>query len=274
MLATLIIAALLVLVITALAPPIIFPKPALSIYGIYITSYWRLDEESGIRFDMKGPVDLTNGGTAVTFTTGVITNAAASFNEALGRSLMNGLVPGTNQGPVTLQLTNNSWTMFTWVWPVDDGMGAAPPYGVCGKWLESGNTEYAFVIEANSKATIKSIGNNGFDTPTEYFVTTTNIVTANAWNFMVATYNLTTLTLSISLNNSPFVVSNPNVPSNWSHWAPMRIGGIDSITWIGLNGHQDETAIFKGYAFTQADVAYWWNGGAGRDPTVPCGFTR
>jgi len=265
-------AGLLALVSSLKAPPFMGPAPSANPYALYITAYWRLDETTGNRLDMKGSVTLTNGGTQVGYTAGVVTNAAASFAESIGRSLLNGMVPGTNQGPAVLQLTNSSWTVFAWVWPVDDGMGSAPPYGVWGKWDEAGNTEYCTVIESNSKVRIYSIGNDGFDSPATYYAESAGTVTANGWNFIVGVYDQALQTLKVSLNNSAFDTTT-SVPSNWSSWAPLSIGGIDSITYVGLNGHQDETAIFKGYAFTAADVAYWWNGGAGRDPTVPCGFS-
>lgn len=275
-----------------LAPPILFPVATVAVdsysnYKTYIASYWRLDTNSttGVRIDSKGSVNLTNPpGFIISYATNtIVTNAILFLGGNWTAGIFNGKENnGTNDGPASLNMTNSSYTLMTWFWVLNDGMGAAPPYGVFGKWDDDGPAtpeycrDYCITVDAANTVSIRHSANDGFDSPTEYFVSSTNTVTDNAWNFIVGVYDKDAQKLYISLNGSPlYDGGSANVPVNWTSHAPLALGFLDGITWLYPNDcKEDETAIFKGYAFTSADVTFWYNSGNGRDPTVPCGLTR
>lgn len=272
MLATLIIAALLVLIISALAPPIIFPKPPdKCLY--HPLFYARLDEtNNGNRIDAIRGLLLTNPpGFNVSYETNtIVTNATVFTTYTASAGLFSGQeTGGTNNGPAYLRMTNSSYTLMTWFWPYDDGMGAAPPYGVFGKWDDDGDvglnfsTEYCLQISAANQAVIHHYGNDGFDTPVDFFLASTNTVSTNAWNFIVAGYDLSKGKLFISLNGSEVIYSGPNIPSNWSTNGPLALGWLDGAVPYANACKMDETGIW-GCVWSTNDVAYMYNGGLGR----------
>lgn len=256
MLATLIIAALLVLVVTALAPPVIFPgKEAKS----YLIAYWNFDEASGNRGDSIGSLTITNLPLATTSSVGgKVGNAAKYDGGGVSAGLWNGQKTGSFDSPQALEMTNQTYSVAGWFWIPDDNMGQEPPYGLMGKAAESQGMDWWLTCDADNKVTFHHNGNDGFNNRIEYGVSSSAAVISNDWNFVVATYSTNTTKLAISLNSSAFVESSAGVPSNWTTTnAPLGMGSIDSITWLTLaNGYQDETGVWVGYALNFADAQF------------------
>lgn len=271
----------LLLITTAVAPPFLFIPPT---EQSFLLAYFKLDEAStGDRTNVVW-TDLFN--IPINSTTCVVTNgtgwstpyvAGKKGNAINPNFLSSGLVngkwfAGVDNGPLFLAMTNHSYTLSCWVYPNNDGMGTAPPYGVFGKWDEATEMEYCILIDENSKVNFRHWGDDGFGTPVEYGVISSTAVYSNDWNFVVATYDTNTMTMSLWVTNNNAVGSFTqvtNVTSSWSYTAtnsttPFYLGTLDSIVYWQLNGYLDEVGIWQGYAFTDADFKFMWNNNVGR----------
>lgn len=103
-----------------------------------LVSYWKLDEESGTRYDVFGGNDLTDNNT-VGYTSGIIGNAAdfiSANNEYLSHS-----------DNASLSTGDIDFTVSAWIVPDTDCEDRS---GLVGKWyVSSGRREYLLFCDNN-----------------------------------------------------------------------------------------------------------------------------
>lgn len=213
-----------------------------------IVAYWKLDEESGTRFDEVGSNDLADNNT-VLFDTGIIGNAA-DFELSNTEYLSIADNADLSMGDIDFSIT---------LWVNMESDGSVDMY-ILNKW-EGSDREY-FLRYTQSTDTFTFRIRNGDDSG-NINVSWSATLTTGVWYFVFIYHDATANEIGISINDGIVVTIAASLG--------VRDGTADfglGVTDVGttpsdpFDGLIDEGGIWK-RVLTGAEVTELYNGGAG-----------
>jgi len=196
-----------------------------------LISCWDLDEASGTRYDAYGTNDLTDNNT-VGQAAGVV-DYAATYIEANSETL----------SVSALSVYDDSFSVSFWLYPTDFSGYDYHIYQAGSISIQTGTSEN-ILFRVGDGDTLVTLAN-----------TAANTVDINTWNFIAITFDSSTDTGTIYINNdSP--VGNSNAVNNASSSDDFKMGYYGS-------GRLDVVQIYSGVLISD-DIAWLYNSGAGR----------
>lgn len=208
-----------------------------------LTSYWKLEETSGTRYDSHGSNNLTDNNT-VLYSSAVQGNGA-EFVAASAEYLS---IPSTTQFQLDLGAENFSVSLW---FNADTVSGVQ---GLIGKYNNS-STNKPWLIYLNGTSLVFLVGSQGAA------VTSSTTISANTWYHVVATADTS--------NNYKLYVNagTPNTGSGASSTGTTGIdfciGAYNSGSSGRFDGTIDEVGIWDGALLSSTDVSTLYNSGAG-----------
>lgn len=199
-------------------------------------SYWKLDSLGATTPDSVGGRDLTVVGSP-TSVSGKISNAVQN-------------VPTSGYLRSTDAAFGFGDTDFTWrFWLMQPAVGTA---GLIQK--KDGSTPFdGYKFQTDTTNGPQLYCENG----TGAFVVNSGVILSNGvWNMIVGYHDAANNLIGISVNNSAFVTLGYTVGTGFP--------STDLVTSTNGDCVLDEIGIWTGKVFSQAEVDYEWNGGAGR----------
>jgi len=222
-----------------------------------LVSYWKLDEESGVRYDAFGDNDMTAYNTPG-YGTGIINNSMRvvhANNE--------GLYHVDNE---YLSVDGVDFTISAWV----NFSDTSDIYGMIAKGnAPLGQQEYMLYFEPTTSDIRFYISSSG--SVSSYI--SSDVLTPGQWFYVVAWHDLSSNEIGIQVNNSDVYTST----------VPDSIIATDGVFWIGrywgggvLNGHIDEVGLWK-RILSPAERCALYNDGAGlafpfSNPVPSCNY--
>jgi hypothetical protein len=210
--------------------------------------YWPLDEESGIRYDKEGYVNLSDNNTVLYSHYGRRNNAAnfvAANNEYLSAS----------DGPIVSLGGATPFTIGLWIRP--DTINTC---WIFSKWksLDIPNSEYILYISSsyvyvgtsNGGSTMYNQASHAFGT-----------LTAGEWYFVAAYFNPTTNRIAVGVNDIWTDASGPSSIADGNN--PLVIGG-NTAAGQYFDGLIDEAFIYRQQLLSHQELTWLYNRGYGR----------
>ena len=211
-------------------------------------SFWRMDDAAdSTRVDAYDGNDLTDLGSNVAQTTGILTNAASfdGGNKTLSHA-----------DNAALSVTAQDFTLQCWV-----KLGSiADNQAVCGKWGAVGN--YVIYVTGDKFVFFRQDASGGGN----HSVTanTFGALSTGVWYHVVAVQDFTNSQLLIYVNNISDTSSSSDAGLDGT--AAFTVGQFDGGGAI-LTGDVDLVGFWK-RALTAGDVSLLYNSGAARDPVT------
>jgi hypothetical protein len=215
---------------------------------VSMVAYYALEDAT----DSHGSNDLTNNNTA-TFATGKVSNGV-SLVAASSQSLSHADNSDLSMGDIDFTIA--CWARLT--------TKPANAMAIVGKYLSTGNQREYLLDWVNTsdrfRFAMSSDGASG--TYTEVQATTFGAPSTGTWYFLVAQYDATTNTMSISVNNgTPNTVSQTGGAFNGT--ANFYVGASQAGASTLLNGGVDELGVWK-RKLTAGELTAMYNAGAGK----------
>lgn len=204
-----------------------------------LRAYWSCDEESGNRLDPVGGHDLpANNGAGF---------AAGKHGNAL---LCDAAAVQCLVGDTTIQPYGKSLTLSAWIYITADqgSKGVAMLQQVTNNGLQFG-----IVFTSGGNLYARMINTFAFGPKP----------TLNAWNHIVARYDIVTPRLRLDVNGVLGGETTSVAPLSADIASRVRIGAWNTtVSSYTMTGRVDEVAYFEDY-LSDADVAELFNGGDG-----------
>jgi concanavalin A-like lectin/glucanase superfamily protein len=210
-----------------------------------LVAYWDLEEASGTRVDSAGANDLTS------------INAPGNAGGKVGngvdlvRTSGQGLSVGDN---AAISMGNFSFSVVCWVKPASTGQTSE----IIGK-TDGGGMEFGLTIRGSDAYRFEVDNSDAYANVTQS--PDTGTASIGNWDFLVGVHDVVNQTVGISVNGGTIQTSPYNLGS-WDSNKPLYIG-TDSVG-DDYDGVIDECGIWK-RALDSSDIAFLYNGGAGRD---------
>lgn len=216
-----------------------------------LIAHWRLNEASGVRFDVHGSNDLTDNAT-VTQAVGKIDNAAQFIranNEYLSitdnTDLSTGDIDFTWAGWVWLDSkANNLSIIMKWT-----GAGDQREYGLI--YLGGATDRFHFTVSFNGTGTATTINADSF-----------GAVATGAWNFVVVWHDATANTINIQVNNGA-IDSAAHSTGVFDGTGQLNIGATEQVLDF-FDGRIDSVSLWK-RILTAQEKTDLYNSGDGLD---------
>ena len=229
-----------------------------------LVSYWRLDEEAGIRADAHGKNHLSVGNT-LTQVAGKL-GKAARFKKASGEYLF------VTDAP-TLATGDIDFTISAWV-NLD---GGRDEMYIASRGSDALGWEWFLIYDASLDffsfiITTPGALNKG-NADALAFTDSFGKAQIGAWNFVVAWHDSAKETVNIQVNNGlvdslhKSQVNQPDLDQPTAGTGPFNLGAFDGPGGF-LNGRLDTAAFWK-RVLTSAERAALYNNGAGLDFLLP-----
>lgn len=221
-----------------------------------LTSYWKFDEESGTREDIFGTTDLTDNG-SVGFQTGIDGNEATFNGSSQYLSAAGFATPAGN-------FSISGWATFDTL---------ASDQNIITKDNSTTNNRVFFLRYQNSTNRLQfRVSTNGTSATSSVLANTFGAPSTGTRYFIVATYESSTGTTSISINGGAFDTNVGTTGAAHSAAVTLAIGvrNPDSTPVGYLDGAVDEMAFYD-TLLDSSDVTALYNSGAGLFPTFNSG---
>lgn len=220
---------------------------------IYTTllGWWQLEEASGqMRLDSHDGLHAEETPVAVGQAAGKHGNAASFDGTAYLRVPTTEALQGWSSDSV-------SWSGALWFYPTrsfPEGLIALYDSGASGS-----NRSWMLYLQNLGVHLLSFRTVSSSD-----LVYTETAATLNAWNLATFRYNHATRKIGVSLNGGVWVEASIADDMRLGAY-PLIIGSFNNqVTSQTFQGRIDSAALWRDYALTDDDLAWLWNGGAGR----------
>jgi len=214
-----------------------------------IVAFWKLGEVSGTRVDVVGSNDLTDNNT-VTQAVGKIGNAAqftAANSEFLDIS-----------DNADLSMGDIDFSIAAWIYL--DAVGANRI--ILEKWNVTGNQRaYRFMYRTNEDNFRFLLSADG-SASTSLEATTFGAPSTATWYFIVVTYNATSNTMGISVNNG--TVDTASHTGGANDGTSTFVMGASFASEFFWDGRIDAVGVWK-KVLSSAEITELYNSGNGRE---------
>jgi hypothetical protein len=234
--------------------------PVYSAYNFGPSSFWRMEEASGTRYDAIGANDLTDGGTT--------TQAAGKIGNAgqFVRTDNDYLYVASNASLLVGDIDFSGWA---WVY-LDTSPTVGQVFGIMGKYLPTGNQRawaVTLVVSGGNVTWRLSISPNGA-TVAQLLETTHTNPSTGAWHFVVWWHD--------SVNNTINIQVDGGTVDSLAHTTGVHTDDGTANFEIGRFGqggnHFDgriDAVGFGKFVPTAAQRAILYNAGAGIEFVAP-----
>jgi hypothetical protein len=220
----------------------------------FAAEVWYQDEVSGARVGAVAGLSLSDNNTVASAAGlfGLCGRYVAANNEFLSIA-----------DHATLSCNDQLMTLFCWFKP-----SAISSYYVVHK-EGAGGAEYYMMVRSGGSLRFGVSGTASWGTET-LVNSSAGAVTTGAWHLGIGVHDPTGNVIGVSVNGANLVTTG-HTAGIWDGNGAFQIGGNSTFGGYA-NSDIDEVGLLKGYAFTNADCAALWNGGAGvayanwRDP--------
>ena len=154
--------------------------------------------------------------------------------------------------------STNNWTFSSWIYIASNpGSNYAIYSGIAG--VSNGGYYRNFTAVITSTGEFMAQRCNGAGAAIDYVYTTGSLNTG-AWNLCVATYDGSTL--SVSLNGASSQTVSSTISATSATVGTLGLWTEGSVDYYWLNGKQDETGFWS-RAITSTEITELYNAGAG-----------
>lgn len=221
---------------------------------IDLVGHWKLNEETGTRYDSHWDNDLTETN-SVGFDTGKLGNAASFVSSANEYLSIN-----DNEH---LNLDGQSFTISCWVkFDALTNTDAEDWVGFLGKGNDFGLNQ--FTLSLAYRPTLQRIQFGFADNAGNSSSATANtfgVISTGVWYFVLATYNASNQAVSISVNDVENTATSPYVIFDNEY--PFNIGRMMANRY-NFSGKVDSVSLWK-RVLTTAEKTQMYNSGVGWD---------